>query len=196
MSHFKWNRWNWLESSSIFNGIWIPFYMNYKNENDIIYGNDTKHSAVTDCTGDCQHDSLQCDWWWLQHSLQWRHNGHDGVSNHQPYNCLLNHLLRHWSKKTSKLRVTGLCLGNSPVTSEFPAQMASTAENVSIWWHRHATSVPLPPAILTSVFTIMRSLHCGWWQGSVRQIYRNGFWSVCHSMYDVFWFAIKIFDLT
>ena len=36
------------------------------------------------------------------------------------------------SKKTSKLRVTGLCAGNSPVTGEFPAQMASNAENVSI----------------------------------------------------------------
>ena len=39
-------------------------------------------------------------------------------------------------KKTSKLRVTGHCAGNSPGTSEFPAQMASNAENVSIWW-RH-----------------------------------------------------------
>ena len=43
---------------------------------------------------------------------------------------------RRRSKKTSKLRVTGLCEGNSPVTGEFPAQMASNAENVSIWW-RH-----------------------------------------------------------
>ena len=41
------------------------------------------------------------------------------------------------SKKTSKLRVTGLCVGNSPVTGEFPVQMASNAENVSIWWHHH-----------------------------------------------------------
>ena len=37
------------------------------------------------------------------------------------------------SKKTSKLRVTGLCAGNSPVTGEFPAQMASNVENVFIW---------------------------------------------------------------
>ena len=36
------------------------------------------------------------------------------------------------SKNTSKLRATGLCAGNSPVTGEFPAQMASNAENVSI----------------------------------------------------------------
>ena len=44
------------------------------------------------------------------------------------------------SKKTSKLRVTGLCAGNSPVTGEFPAQMASDAENVSIWWRHHDTN--------------------------------------------------------
>ena len=41
------------------------------------------------------------------------------------------------SKETSKLRVTGLCEGNSPVTGEFPAQMASNAVNVSIWWRHH-----------------------------------------------------------
>ena len=61
-------------------------------------------------------------------SLQWRHNGPNGVSNHQPHYCLLNRLFRSKSKKTSTLRVTGLCVGNSPVTGEFPAQMASNAE--------------------------------------------------------------------
>ena len=45
--------------------------------------------------------------------------------------------IRVLSKKTSKLRVTGLCAGNSPGTGEFPAQMASNAENVSIWWRHH-----------------------------------------------------------
>ena len=69
-------------------------------------------------------------------TLQWRHNGHRSVSNHQPHDCLLNRLFRRRSKKTSKLRVTGLCAENSLGTGEFPAQMASYAENVSIWW-RH-----------------------------------------------------------
>ena len=46
-------------------------------------------------------------------SLRWRHNDHAGVSNHQPRDCLLNRLFRRRSKKTSKLRVTGLCVGNS-----------------------------------------------------------------------------------
>ena len=71
-------------------------------------------------------------------SLQWRHNGRDGILNHQPHDCLLNRLFRHRSKKTSKIRVTGLYAGNSPVTGEFPAQRASNAETVSIWWRHHA----------------------------------------------------------
>ena len=73
-------------------------------------------------------------------ALPWRHNGREGVSNNQHHQCLLNRLFRRRSKKTSKLRVTGLCAGNSPVTGEFPAQMASNAENVSIWWRHHGLS--------------------------------------------------------
>ena len=69
--------------------------------------------------------------------LQWRHNGRDSVSNHQPQHCLLYGLFRRRWKKTSKLRVTGLYAGNSSVTGEFPAQMVSNAENVSIWWRHH-----------------------------------------------------------
>ena len=59
-------------------------------------------------------------------TLRWRHSGHDGVSNHQPYDCLPNRLFRRRSKKTSKLRVTGLCAGKSPGTGEFPAQWPVT----------------------------------------------------------------------
>ena len=81
--------------------------------------NQTKQSTIKPC---------QC---------KWRHNGRDRVLNHQLHHCLLNRLFRCRSKKTSKLRVTGLCAGNSPVTGEFPAHMASNAENVSIWWRHH-----------------------------------------------------------
>ena len=73
--------------------------------------------------------------------LRWRHNGWDGVSNHQPHDCLLNRLFGRRSKKILKLRVTGLCAGNSPVIGEFPAQMVSCAENVSIWWRHHVISL-------------------------------------------------------
>ena len=76
--------------------------------------------------------------WWPILSLQWRHNEHDGVSNHQLYNCLINRLFRNrW--KRSNLRVTCLCEGSSLVTGEFPTQRASNAENVSIWWRHHVT---------------------------------------------------------
>ena len=73
-------------------------------------------------------------------TLQWRHNGHDSVLNHQSYDCLLNRLFKRRSKQTSKLRVTGPCARNSPETGEFPAQMASNAENVSIWWRHHEST--------------------------------------------------------
>ena len=68
-------------------------------------------------------DVLYCVETKIRGSLLWRHNGRDGVSNHQPHNCLLNHLFRCRSKKTSKLRVTVLHAENSPVTGEFAARM-------------------------------------------------------------------------
>ena len=70
-------------------------------------------------------------------ALQWHHNERDGVSDHRHLHCLLSCCFRRKSKKTSKLRATGLCVWNSPVTSESPAQKASNAENVSIWWCHH-----------------------------------------------------------
>ena len=76
----------------------------------------------------------------LDFELWWRHNAHDGVSNHQPHHYLLNRLFRGRSKKTPKLHFTGLFAGNSPVTGEFPAQMASNAENVSIRWRHNGIS--------------------------------------------------------
>ena len=38
----------------------------------------------------------------IMDALQWRHNGHDGVSNHQPHHCLFNRLFRRRSKKTPR----------------------------------------------------------------------------------------------
>ena len=78
-------------------------------------------------------------------SLHWRHNDHDGVSNHQPHGCLLNRLFGRWSKKTSKLRVTGLCAGNSPGPVNSPHKGPVTRkmfpfDDVIMWWMR--TCVP------------------------------------------------------
>ena len=57
--------------------------------------------------------------------------------------CSLKCLCRRRSKKTSKLYVTGLCEGNSPVTGEFPARRGSEPKNVSIWWRHHGKCVLL-----------------------------------------------------
>ena len=58
----------------------------------------------------------------------------NGVSSNQRLHCLLNRLLRGISKKTSKLRVTGLS------ARKFPAQKASNTENGSIALQLHAIS--------------------------------------------------------
>ena len=63
------------------------------------------------------------------------------ASHHQRLGCLLSDLFRRRSKKASKFRVTGLFEGNSPATGEFPAQRASNAENVSIWWRHHGKRI-------------------------------------------------------
>ena len=84
--------------------------------------------------------------------LHWRHNDHDGVSNHQPHGCLLNRLLRRRSKKTPKLRDTGLCAGNSPwpVNSPLKGQlrgkcfrlMTSSCNDDPAHWHIYVSSNP------------------------------------------------------
>ena len=97
---------------------------------------------------------------WNTHTVlvltsQWRHNERDGVSNHQSRDCLLCRLLiRRRSKKTSKLRVTGLCEGNSPVTGEFPSQRTSNAENVSIWWSWFCFDVAWHRLIISTSFGV------------------------------------------
>ena len=85
-------------------------------------------------------------------TLRWRHNERDSVSNHQPHHCLLNRLFRRRSKQTSKRCVTGLCVGNSPVPGEFPAQMASYAENISIWW---LYDEPTPTTVVDMTFAVI-----------------------------------------
>ena len=100
------------------------------------------------------------------YTLRWRHNGCDSVPNHQPRECLLRRLIRRTSKKTSKLRVTGLCAGNSPETGEFPAQMASNAENVSIWWRHHGVSL-----CKASTFSIVSNFYEPWAKGTNFGIY-------------------------
>ena len=79
--------------------------------------------------------------WWLvnitlNHTQNMRHitvtsHGHHHVSNHQNLHCLLNRLFWRTSKKASKLRVTGLCEWNPPVTGGFPSQRPITRKMFS-----------------------------------------------------------------
>ena len=108
------------------------------------------------CPGDMSFTTIPVACYLLWHlSLRWRHNGCDCVSNHQPHDCLLNGLFWHRSKKTLNLSVTGLCAGNSPETGEFPAQMASNAENVSIWWRHHMSHITPYAYRITVIKTIL-----------------------------------------
>ena len=82
-------------------------------------------------------------------SLQWCHKEWDGISNHQPHDCLLNCLFKVHIKEN----ITGLCEGNSLATGEFPMQRASNTKNVSIWWHHHVI-------LLLTWNLLIVGLHC------------------------------------
>ena len=107
----------------------------------------------------CRHPWIELLASW-QNPLHWRHNGCDSISNHQPHDCLLNRLFRRRWKKTSKLRVNGLCVENSPGTGEFSTQMASDSENVSIWWRHRARwrETGNPPRFISLPFAKNASL--------------------------------------
>ena len=84
---------------------------------------------------------------------QWRHNGRDGVSNHQPHDCLLNRLFKRIWKKAS--RHWTLC----GVTGEFPAQRVSNAENVPVWWRHNESYFRYP--IVMKLSMVAASSRCG-----------------------------------
>ena len=79
--------------------------------------------------------------------LQWRHNEHNGISNHRCLDSLLNSLFRCRSKKTSKLCITGLC---EPVTGGFPTQRANNTEMLPFDDVIMLSSVPLTWRICNS----------------------------------------------
>ena len=88
------------------------------------------------------HINVPCTWD-APCTLRWRHNERDGVWNHQPHDCLLSRLFRRRSKKTSKLRVTGLCAGNWPVNSPHKGPVTRKL-------------FPFDDVIMISVFTVVR----------------------------------------
>ena len=69
---------------------------------------------------------------------------------------------RRRSRKTSKLRITSLCWGNSPVTGEFSTQRASNAENVSIWWRHHVFFQITGESTSGSILRLTKRLNTTW----------------------------------
>ena len=85
--------------------------------------------------------------------LLWRHDGHDGVSYHQPHDCLKTFLFRRRSKKRSKLRVTSLYAGKSPATGEFPPPHK---------WPVTRKKFPLDDVIMLLILPNSNFLLCNW----------------------------------
>ena len=77
-------------------------------------------------------------------TLRWRHNGHDGVSNHQPHDCLLNRLFRRRSKKISNLR---------------EMEITTLADALALWVARSSATVLRPCHISGSLSSTWRILN-------------------------------------
>ena len=105
-------------------------------------------------------------------SLLWRIDRRDGVSNHQPHDCLLNRSVRRRSRKTLKLRVTGLLRGihRWPVNSSHKCLVTrkmfrwchiffSTGHIVSCDWFTRNLPCCLINAGLTVELTLLIRVH-------------------------------------
>ena len=71
----------------------------------------------------------------LYNSLRWRHNGHDGVSNHQPHDHQPQPFIQADQRKHQGS--ASLAFARGPVNS--PHKWPVT-RNVSIWWRHHMLS--------------------------------------------------------
>ena len=106
---------------------------------------------------------------WLDlHSLWWRHNKPDGVPNHRRFDCLLNRLFRHRSKKRQSSASLTFAGGIHRWQVDYP-QKDSVTRKMS----------PFDDAIMSTVFrlTTILSLPSGEWLDSHRKglVKRNAF---------------------
>ena len=93
-------------------------------------------------------------------SLQWRHNGRDGVSNHQPHDCLLNRLFGRRSKSASNSGADD-CISEKNRSNHYTSNRFGTHTGVTLpennpgqakfQYRRHFSRWP-PWAILKSSF--------------------------------------------
>ena len=116
------------------------FILNLKMDVKITKAHNDLHSDMRICKYERMTEGLfqqsiewaACESRQETYTLQWRHNERNGVTIHRLMDCLLNRLFRcKRSKKTSKLRVTGLWGGihrwpvNSPHKGSVTRKMFS-----------------------------------------------------------------------
>ena len=136
--------------SSQYHRCWCPGFLRRQGISNIGIG----YAAQTYLCLSQRRISATCDISVLRNDRKYKHYYSDVILGAIVFHITsltivysLNRLFRRRSKKTSKLRVTGLCAGNSPVTGEFPAQMASNEENfpsddvIMIFTFHHINSV-------------------------------------------------------
>ena len=94
----------WSRSRLYLSQRWLNYWRIYAS----LGLNELKASQLSCTTADVHHyDVFDDPGIWLHRSvhifsLQWRHNGRAGVSNHQLHHCILNRIFGRRSKKTSK----------------------------------------------------------------------------------------------
>ena len=97
--------------------------------------------------------NISKSWYSVGHdnASQWRHNERDGVSDHRRLHCLFICWFRRRSKKTSRVRVTGLCAGNSPVAGKCFHLMTSSWHTQEQWhWSNNIGYIYIPLTRLPS----------------------------------------------
>ena len=82
-----------------------------------------------------------------------------------------------YQRKNQSSASLAFSVGNSPGTGEFPAQIASNAENVSIWWRHHARNAQSVDLIFKFHNVISHSGHardafCGLWDWFITNQFR------------------------
>ena len=83
------------------------------------------HTHARTHTETCTHLSMCVVIWSINCTLQWRHNGRDSVSNHQPHECLLNRLIRRRKHQSSASLAFVRGIHRGPVTRPVTRKMFS-----------------------------------------------------------------------
>ena len=104
-------------------------------------------------------------------SLQWRHNGRDGVSNHQPHHCLLNRYStvfssadqrKHQSSGHCPLMTSSCCdfiIYSFPHVLLFSIVLYSTALHRSPYCHYVANMTIMADVKVTTDFKLTKGAH-------------------------------------